>query len=175
MLEIQVKFVRSVQGIVNGEFVLEICDSTQTTILTGEGPHDESYCVVNPSALDFGSDSSDSTMNWWIRHVHTGRSDPSDVGGELPIRTGLAVHPNPFNPRTNISFSLVREGNVEIGVYNLVGQLVCTLVDRGFAGGHHSIDWDGRDGTGREVPSGGYIVRLETETNVETRKVSLLR
>ena len=87
----------------------------------------------------------------------------------------LAAHPNPFNPQTTISFSLERTEWAEIGVYDLGGRLLSVLADRIYDAGHHTIVWYGKDAMGRALPSGSYVVRLETESNVEARKVSLIR
>jgi len=88
---------------------------------------------------------------------------------------GVACYPNPLNPQTTISFSLVRTEWAEIGVYDLGGRLVCVLANRTYDAGHHSVVWYGKDAMGRAVPSGSYFVRLETESTVETQKVSLIR
>ena len=47
--------------------------------------------------------------------------------------------------------------------------------NRIYAAGSHSVVWNGKDAMGRAVPSGTYVVRLETESSVEARKVMLLR
>jgi len=61
------------------------------------------------------------------------------------------------------------------GIYELTAKQVAVLADRAFAGGEHSLIWNGRDASGRSMPSGTYLVRLETELGVEVRKVSLIR
>lgn len=83
--------------------------------------------------------------------------------------------PNPFNPQTTISFSLERSERAKINVYDLTGRLVSVLADQSYTAGDHSVVWNGTDAMGREVPSGSYIVRLETESVVESRKISLIR
>jgi len=84
-------------------------------------------------------------------------------------------YPNPFNPQTTISFSLGRSEWAKIGVYDLGGRLLSVLADRTYDAGHHTIVWYGNDAMGRVLPSGSYVVRLETESAVETQKVSLIR
>jgi hypothetical protein len=88
---------------------------------------------------------------------------------------GLAVHPNPFNPQTTISFSLQHSEWAEIGVYDLGGRLLRVLANQTYDTGHHSVAWQGKDFLGRAVPSGSYIIRLKTESGVQTSKVSLIR
>jgi hypothetical protein len=99
------------------------------------------------------------------------------VDREVPLfAVGLkSVHPNPFNPQTTISFSLERDEWAEVGVYELTGRRVTELASREFTAGNHSLLWNGRDSHGRAMPSGTYVVRLESESGVEARKVLLLR
>jgi len=93
-----------------------------------------------------------------------------------PPRFALAQnYPNPFNPQTTISFSLGREGRAEVGVFDVSGRRVTVLADRTFTAGTHTLTWNGCDAQGRAVPSGTYVVRLETESDVGARKVILIR
>lgn len=85
------------------------------------------------------------------------------------------IHPNPFNPQTTITFTLGQPQHAEIAVYDLTGRLLDVLADRTYEAGNHPVVWSGKDAMGRTVPSGAYIVRLETESGVESRKVMLLR
>jgi predicted outer membrane repeat protein len=84
-------------------------------------------------------------------------------------------HPNPFNPKTTVDFSLERPGLVRILIHDLRGQLVRVLVDEAFATGRHQQEWSGLDNTGRRVPSGVYFVTLSTENYRETRRMALLK
>ncbi len=97
--------------------------------------------------------------------------------GERTPSTGLrlAVHPNPFNPQTTVSFSLERTEWASVDVYELTGKRVAVLADRTFTAGEHSLLWNGRDVTGRSMPSGTYLVRLETESAVRSQKLMLVR
>ena len=87
----------------------------------------------------------------------------------------LSNHPNPFNPHTNIKFALDQPQHTEVAVYDLTGRLLGVLADRIYAAGDHSVVWNGKDAMDRAVPAGTYVVRLETESGVEARKVMLLR
>ena len=95
---------------------------------------------------------------------------------EPPAAASLAQnYPNPFNPQTTIKFSLGRPQRARVAVYDLTGQLLGVLADRRYDTGDHSVFWNGRDAEGRALPSGTYIVRLNTETTRQARKVMLLR
>jgi hypothetical protein len=85
------------------------------------------------------------------------------------------VHPNPFNPRTTVSFDLARPGAVRIGVYNLRGSLVRTLVAGSRDAGQYDVSWDGIDDAGRSVASGVYLVRLEAAGVADERKIALVK
>jgi hypothetical protein len=80
-------------------------------------------------------------------------------------------YPNPFNPSTNIQFSLPRAGKVEMKVYNLLGQVVATLVNGQYATGRYEVTWDARN-----LASGLYFYRLTVDNNVvDTKKMLLLK
>jgi len=64
---------------------------------------------------------------------------------------------------------------VELKVYNLRGALVRTLVDRIHTPGMYSVEWNGRDGGGRELPSGIYFYRLKAGSTAINRKMVLIR
>ena len=84
-------------------------------------------------------------------------------------------HPNPFNPTTTIAFAVEHEQRVTISVFDVKGSLVASITNRTFGPGIHSVKWTGRDDAGRIVPSGTYLVRMETGDGAEARKISLVR
>ena len=90
-----------------------------------------------------------------------------------PILAG--IHPNPFNPLTTITFALDQPRHAEVAIFDLTGKLLGVLADRTHGAGEHSVVWNGTDATGQAVPSGTYVVRLQTEAATQTRKVTLLR
>ncbi|MCK5052229.1 MAG: choice-of-anchor D domain-containing protein [Candidatus Cloacimonetes bacterium] len=76
----------------------------------------------------------------------------------IPTITELTGnYPNPFNPTTNINFSLKADSRVSLMIYNVRGQKVRTLVNDNMQAGYHSIVWDGRDDSGKSVSSGVYF------------------
>jgi hypothetical protein len=87
-------------------------------------------------------------------------------------------YPNPFNPVTNISFSVGGDksaSQVTLKIYNIVGQLVRTMVDDVRMPGSYVVAWDGRDSKGKEVASGIYFYRLKAAEFTECRKMVLLK
>jgi hypothetical protein len=83
--------------------------------------------------------------------------------------------PNPFNPRTELSFTLPAAGWARLDIHDVRGALARRLVAGALAAGHHRLEWDGRDDAGRPVPSGTYVARLEAGLTVEAVKLVLVR
>lgn len=80
-------------------------------------------------------------------------------------------YPNPFNAGTRIDYQLRAQGNVVLTVLNLLGQQITTLVDKEQAPGHYSVQWDGKDARGHELPSGIYLYALEVGQRRVVRKM----
>jgi len=94
----------------------------------------------------------------------------------LPTTFGLEQnYPNPFNPTTQIEFSLPVASNVDLTVFNVLGQEVKSVFSGEMPAGNHTVIWDGTSGTGNSVSSGVYFYRLEACNFVETRKMMLLK
>lgn len=77
--------------------------------------------------------------------------------------------PNPFNATTVISYSLPIADFVQLGIYNLSGQRIRTLVSENQSTGIHHVNWNGRNDLDEEVPSGIYLCII-TATNFKTTK-----
>jgi hypothetical protein len=97
---------------------------------------------------------------------------PLDV---TPAPLQLSASPNPFNPRTVVSFAVARASAVRLAVYDLAGRKVVDLLGATVSAGEHRITWDGRDSCGRAMPSGNYVVQLTTQERTHSRTVTLLR
>jgi len=101
-------------------------------------------------------------------------SDSGEISG--PLVYGIRCHPNPFNPMTNIEFSLPKAGPVSLQVYDLTGRLVRTLVaEVSYDVGTHTVPWNGTDLTGRVVASGVYFYRLVAEDQRLSGRMVLLK
>ncbi|MEZ4763527.1 MAG: T9SS type A sorting domain-containing protein [Calditrichia bacterium] len=87
----------------------------------------------------------------------------------------LSNYPNPFNPETYIRYRLSAPGNVELAIFNILGQQVVTLVDREQPAGFYEIRWDGRNSFGQETASGVYIYRLKVNDFVDSFKMIKLK
>jgi len=92
-----------------------------------------------------------------------------------PAPASLDVYPNPCNPRSAVSFTLRREEDISVGIFDLAGRRQRMLARRSYPAGEHFLSWDGRDDSGRELASGIYLLRLRSRDSSLTRKVALLR
>ena len=90
------------------------------------------------------------------------------------LTLGGAV-PNPFNPATDIQFSLPADGRAALRIYDLSGRLVRTLFDGVLTAGPHTQRWNGRDDTGREAASGVYFARLVSQGEQRIKSMALVR
>jgi len=83
--------------------------------------------------------------------------------------------PNPFNPTTELFYSVPHAGPVQLVIYDQRGREVTVLVDEFQTGGDHHVKWHGRDNLGQEMPSGVYLARITAGREVQTRKLVLAR
>ncbi len=86
----------------------------------------------------------------------------------------LKNYPNPFNPSTTISFSILEESTVDLVIYNIKGQKIISLLNDQISAGEHSIVWNGKDVAGKKVSSGVYLYKLYVDSKVELVKKCLL-
>ncbi len=101
----------------------------------------------------------------------------SGVGDEGSSRGGRApsAAPNPFNPRTTVSFTMPAAGHARLTLHDVRGRLVRTLADADLPAGEQVLVWDGRDDQGRDAASGTYVLRVEAGTDISTGKLTLVR
>ncbi|MBK9097425.1 MAG: T9SS type A sorting domain-containing protein [bacterium] len=86
-------------------------------------------------------------------------------------------YPNPFNPSTVIKYQLPLSGNVTLKVYDLLGREVATLVDEFKPAGSYEVEFDASSNSGsvRNLTSGIYFYKLQSENFNETKKMMLLK
>jgi hypothetical protein len=87
----------------------------------------------------------------------------------------LQNYPNPFNPETNISFQVPNSGQVRLDIYNIKGQKVKTLVNDRFSAGRHSVVWNGKDDSNKQVASGLYLYKMISGKYKATSKMILMK
>ena len=112
--------------------------------------------------------------------------DLNDLGQSLGINDDIEIspysyslmdnYPNPFNPKTQIRFSIGKRENVKLIVYDMMGRQVNTLIDgESFNSGFHVVNWRGIDDKGNKVPSGVYVYRIKAGDYIADKKMLLLK
>jgi hypothetical protein len=90
--------------------------------------------------------------------------------------TGIvSTAPNPFNPKTTISYYVHQAGHVELAVFDISGRVINRLVNESLGAGEHSVVWMGTDTRGGRVASGVYFFRMRTGDVVDTRRVMMVK
>jgi len=84
-------------------------------------------------------------------------------------------HPNPFNPSTRIDYELGSRVHVSLGVYDVRGGLMKSLVDDEKGPGSFTAEWDGTNAEGEHVSTGVYFYRLSAGSFTETKKMVLMK
>lgn len=88
-------------------------------------------------------------------------------------------YPNPFNPFTTIEFDIAADGSgmqdVELSIFNILGQKVRTLVNEPLMPGHHLAEWDSMSDSNKPVATGVYLYRLKIGDKHQTKKMILLK
>jgi len=93
--------------------------------------------------------------------------DEFDIPSEFSISD---IYPNPFNASTKISYSIPSLSDIKITIFNVLGQEIVTLLNSEQLPGFYNLTWDAGD-----TPSGFYIVRLENNLNIISKKVLLVK
>jgi len=162
-----------------------LCDTEDALIyytLDGEDPDEEAILYEEPFTLEedttvkaiaFKDGYFTSEIFEAEYEIETTNVDQPDINA--PITKLSSAYPNPFNPATTINFSLAREGEVTLDIFNIKGQLVKILLQEVRAEGNHSIVWNGRDSLGNDVGSGIYFYRMKIEDFVEIKKMMMIQ
>ena len=94
-------------------------------------------------------------------------SDPSAMPSRLTL---LPAYPNPFNASINIRFDLRNREQVQVTLFNVLGQEVATLLNKSLQPGSHSLPVDAS-----KLASGVYFYRIETNKFIRSKKMLLLK
>ena len=79
-------------------------------------------------------------------------------------------YPNPFNPSTTIRFSLPKQAQLKINIYNMLGEFIETIAEGTYEAGYHKVTFNASN-----LPSEMYIYRIESNDFVQTKKMMLLK
>ena len=115
-------------------------------------------------------------LNMIRAYVSFGPSDVKQIVELKPVSFKVEQnYPNPFNPGTVISYQLPTLGNVEIKIYDVLGQEIATLVNEEKPAGKYQTVWNGTDNFGSKVTSGVYFYMVKAGNNIETKKMILMK
>ena len=87
------------------------------------------------------------------------------VSSSTPKEFTIAAFPNPFNPRTSVTYTIPEPSYVEVNLYDLSGRLVNNLVNSDKGPGSHTISWDATGQAGEKLASGVYILQIAVHPN----------
>jgi len=157
--------------------------NTWTDVAELEGnPEEYDWTVPGPptsegrikiTCYDFAGNS-----GWDMSDSNFRPPDPRKVSllASVPNQFTLSQnYPNPFNPVTHINFSLPEDCQVSLRVYNILGELVKTLVSGEMFAGTYTALWDGTNEYGDNVASGIYFSRLVAGDKAAVRKMMLVK
>src|SRR6185503_20981095 len=94
-----------------------------------------------------------------------------DEVAELALIGGT---PNPFHASTRVRYALPRATRVRLEVFDLVGRRCRVLENGEMPAGRHDVAWNGRDQSGRRLAAGVYVIRMEADGRVLTRRIARL-
>jgi hypothetical protein len=133
--------------------------------------------MVAMSFVDFTANDSDGNkLNIYAEDFDIKIGSTTGLPTIQPIDFALHQnYPNPFNPGTWIEFDIDQQTEVNLDIYNSLGQKIKTLVSEKLGQNNYSYYWNGTDESGAAVASGIYIYRLTTGEKVAIKKMVLLR
>lgn len=107
----------------------------------------------------------------WTKEPQPVLTDIDNLDPDLPMFFSLSQnYPNPFNPTTVISYQLPVTSQIDLSLYNLLGQKVATLVSEKQPPGNYQVTWDAS-----EYASGVYIYQIKADNFIQSKKMLLLR
>jgi hypothetical protein len=146
---------------------VQVATTEETEYQFEELVNGETYIAGVAAVFDIG-ESEIAELEFTYEGVNA--DDPIVSATEL-----IGNYPNPFNPETNISFSLAAGSRVKIEIFNIHGQKVQTLVNSEYPAGHHNVVWDGRDNKAQKVGSGVFFYRMKTGVYDEVKRMVLIK
>lgn len=118
----------------------------------------------------YSTENSYSDPNWFAVYGEI-QAKPSDSTNYISeIKNSISNHPNPFNPVTNIRYSIKESGLVNIKVFDLLGQQIAELINDEMEAGSYSISFDASN-----LPSGIYLYTINSKNFMQTRKMLLMK
>ena len=113
----------------------------------------------------------------WTYKLVADQPTTAVISDIVPIEFSLANnYPNPFNPITNISFTIPTQLDVKVNIYNVMGRLVANVTKGRLDAGTYNVKWNGRDHSGNTLPSGLYFYEVVGGNQFrKVKKMTLLK
>ncbi len=153
-------------------------DCITTEMIAGQGNQSSAteYLFVDQHVAD-------DVVYWYkVEEISTdGESQffgPISVVGVSPVPKTFNLssnYPNPFNPKTRFDYQIPDMCDVFISIYSILGQEIKTWIFENQEKGYYSLEWDGKDGRGKNVPSGVYLLRMQTAEFSKMRRMTVIR
>ena len=94
----------------------------------------------------------------------------------LPTEFSLSkAYPNPFNPTVNIDIEIPQESEMEFFIYNLLGNQVFKHKESFKQAGKYRFRWNGLSNSGKQIPSGIYLIAMRYDSKIHTQKITFLK
>ena len=161
-----------VGAFVDGECrgIADVIDGTLSFVINGEYPENVTFKLYHKGQVVVGDISIVTNPGEDVKGFEI------DFRDQTPVVTGLTgIYPNPFNPELHISYSLPKQANVEIVMYNIKGQKVLTLVNETQQNGRYNITWNGNNDKNNPAASGIYFIHIKAGDFKEMKKVLLMK
>jgi len=113
-----------------------------------------------------------------VEYISGGSTKTLFITKSIETPAGLLTienHPNPFNPSTTIVYTLPAAGMAKLGIYDINGKEVKTVIDGFQTAGMHTVAWDGTNESGQGVSSGVYFCRIGAGKQILSKKIVLIR
>jgi subtilisin family serine protease len=167
-------------------FPINLGSSIKTAPAIGYADNDGDIEILVPNQTSYilvdykNSSGSIHWANFKRNSRRTGNAFDPTVGTQpevVPVFTNNLSknYPNPFNPDTNICFSIKEEGFVNLKIYNTRGQLVKTIISENLQEGIHFTSWNGKDNSNRSVASGIYFYKMDSKGYSSVKKMILMK
>jgi len=111
-------------------------------------------------------------LNWFPEQMTAINKNPNPVPSAFSLSQN---YPNPFNSTTNLKYSLAKDTEVSLKIYNMLGKEIRTLVNEKQTSGYHAIQWDGTNNFGQKVTSGIYFYTFKADGVTKTKKMIMMK
>ena len=131
----------------------------------------QGYTWITYSYLVNSNGTARPALFWLAQYIKDNPVGVEETEPVIPTKYSLDQNfPNPFNPSTNIRYSIVKAARVSLKVYDILGREVKTLVNEVQAPGKYSVTFNAQN-----LASGVYFYRINTENYTATKKLLLLK